>query len=82
MAKTIRVGAAWRKATRDGNEFISISITNPVGPDFQFTLWPVKEKRGDRSPDYDVTKQIESADTYTPRATGQGAPPPDDDVPF
>jgi len=85
MAKTTRVGAAWIKSTQGGAEFISVSITNPIGPDFQFTLWPVQEKRGERSPDYDVTKQADAKpgeQAYQPRTPRPPQPDPDDDGPI
>lgn len=74
-AKTTRVGVAWSKQTQDGNGLISVVITNPVGPDFKFTLWPVREKRSDTSPDYDVTKQADNAPAYQPQGQGQAAAP-------
>jgi uncharacterized protein (DUF736 family) len=61
MTKTTQVGVAWRKETPDGKVFFSVIITNPIGPDFNYTLWPVEQKRGDNSPDFSVTKQSDAA---------------------
>jgi len=61
MAKTTKVGAAWKRETPDGKPYFSLVINNPIGPDFNFTLWPVAEKRSENSPDFDVTKQSDAA---------------------
>jgi hypothetical protein len=59
-SKTTRIGAAWLKDTQQGT-IISVRITNPVGEDFQFTLWPTGDKRSEQAPDYEVTKQSDAA---------------------
>jgi uncharacterized protein (DUF736 family) len=71
--KTTTVGVGWSKQTQDGRGLISLVITNPVGPDFKFTLWPVDpaQKRSERSPDFNVTKQADDAPAYQPQGQGQ-----------
>jgi uncharacterized protein (DUF736 family) len=58
-AKTTRIGVGWIKQAQDGKKFLSVIITNPVGQDFRYTIWPVEEKRGENSPDYTVTKSAD-----------------------
>jgi uncharacterized protein (DUF736 family) len=87
MSKTKRVGAAWKRQF-DGKTFLSVVITNPTGPDYQYTIWPVKEKRSENSPDYDVTMKADERPNYSapkPHAAQDDFPAdttPDDDVPF
>lgn len=89
MAKTTQVGVAWRKETPDGKEFFSIIITNPTGPDYNYTLWPVEQKRSETSPDFSVTKQSDAAKREAaanrPPASRTAAGsdfPSDEDTPF
>jgi uncharacterized protein (DUF736 family) len=85
MGKTTKVGVAWKKQTPDGKSYLSAVITNPVGPDFRYTIWPVDEKRSEQSPDYSITK---SADVPVTRPTAtttkreSGDDFPDENVPF
>jgi uncharacterized protein (DUF736 family) len=89
MSKTTKVGVAWKKTTPDGKAYLSVVITNPVGQDFRYTIWPVEEKRSDASPDYSVTKstdQTAAAPVARPAARDAGDDFPSDgnsaDVPF
>jgi uncharacterized protein (DUF736 family) len=84
-AKTTRVGVAWKKQTPDGKPYLSVVITNPVGQDFRFTIWPVDDKRSEQSPDYTVTKS--AAQPADPNSTASFAAPStfpsnDEEVPF
>jgi len=87
MPKTTRVGVAWKRQTREGKNFLSVIITNPTGPDFHFTIWPVQEKQGESSPDYTVTKSADERPAAKPRPAESDDFPDDvpaaaDDVPF
>jgi uncharacterized protein (DUF736 family) len=77
MSKTKRIGAAWKRTTPDGKPFLSVSITNPIGPDFRYTIWPVDEKRGENSPDYTVTAPADDR----PQTTRTAAPATGDAFP-
>ena len=65
-----------------------VVITNPTGPDFQYTIWPVTDKRSDKSPDYDVTMKADERPNYSapkPAAAPDDFPSdgtPNDDIPF
>ncbi len=82
MAKTTKVGVAWKKTTPDGKTYLSVVITNPVGMDFRYTIWPVEEKRSDASPDYSVTKSTDQPAQARPASRDSGEDFPSDDVPF
>jgi uncharacterized protein (DUF736 family) len=85
MSKTKRVGAAWKRQY-DGKTFLSVVITNPTGRDFQYTIWPAREKRSENSPDYDVTmKADEHPAPANPKPVADDFPEDpgtDSDVPF
>lgn len=70
-AKTIRVGVAWIKKTQAGTEIISMIITNPVGQDFRYTLWPSVQKATEASPDYNVTKQADPPPAWAGRSASR-----------
>jgi len=87
-AKTKNVGAAWIRQTQDGREYLSVVITNPIGPDFKYSLWPAKEKRSDNSPDYNVSAPADERPTTPagqngafPRPKGAAVPDPAPDFP-
>jgi uncharacterized protein (DUF736 family) len=87
MSKTTKVGVAWKKTTPDGKPYLSAVITNPVGPDFRYTIWPVDEKRSDASPDYSVTKSADQPTTPAARPAATREPgddsfPTDENTPF
>jgi hypothetical protein len=68
-----KVGAGWRKTIRDGLEIINLSL-DQLGPGdgTRFTVWPTKEKRHEKSPDYYVT-----VDDYKPGDKPATRPAPD-----
>jgi uncharacterized protein (DUF736 family) len=88
MSKTKRVGAAWKRQTQDGRTFLSVSITNPVGPDFHYTIWPAENRQSENSPDYVVTAPADDrpAAARPANAASAEAFPADtlsnDDIPF
>jgi len=87
-AKTKRVGVAWKRTTQDGKPFLSVSITNPVGPDFRFTIWPAESRQSENSPDYIVTAPADdrpAAARPAAAASGEAFPtdtPANDEIPF
>ena len=78
-AKTTKVGVAWKKQTPDGKTYLSMVITNPVGPDFRYTIWPVETKQSDASPDYSVTKSADVRPAANAATSSDGSDP---NVPF
>lgn len=75
-----QVGAAWKKTSSNGKTFLSVNITNPIGLDFQFSIWPNGFKEKDGQPDYIVYKSGDERPAAKPADTeGQGG---DDEVPF
>ena len=84
-AKTKRVGVGWKKTDANGREFHSIIITNPVGKDFNYALWPAEgEKRTEFSPDWIVTAQADNAPAPAakPKPAAADEFPDDDKPPF
>jgi uncharacterized protein (DUF736 family) len=90
-AKTTRVGVAWHKQTPDMRTYISVIITNPIGPDFRYTIWPVEQKQSENSPDYTVTKSADQPANVAPNTARPAAarpavpdsfPADDDNIPF
>lgn len=86
MAKSmVQVGAAWKKTTQNGKEFVSINITNPTGPDIHLSMWVNGFKEKDGQPDFILYK---SADERPAAATNRTSsfpsdtPTDDDEVPF
>jgi uncharacterized protein (DUF736 family) len=87
-AKTKRVGVAWKRTTQDGKPFLSVSITNPLGADYRFTIWPAENRQSENSPDYVVTAPADERPATartTTAASGEAFPtdtPSNDDIPF
>lgn len=72
-AKTKRVGAAWKRTTPDGKPFLSVSITNPTGLDYRYTIWPADNRQSENSPDYIITAPADERPTARPSATAAAA---------
>lgn len=73
----MKIGSAWKK-NKDGKSFISGVIEWP-GIKLQFAIFPVREKKGDNSPDYDVVW------SNLPPKDGSSSPARrefEDDIPF
>jgi len=85
-SKMTQVGVAWKKTTQSDKTFVSIVLTNPMGPDIHLTMWTNSYKEKDGQPDYMIYK---SADERPVAATRSGDDFPtesakavDDDIPF
>jgi uncharacterized protein (DUF736 family) len=87
-SKMVQVGAAWKKTSSNDKQFVSINITNPVGPDFHFSLWSNSYKKEEGQPDYIVYKSVEDRTEAKPQAKPESEFPGDneansnEDVPF
>lgn len=69
------IGAGWKKKDKNDNPYISISLDEALLPltidsNKRLALYPVKEKRSDKSPDFRVDlyvpkEQTEEDDEFT-----------------
>ena len=80
-SKMVQVGAAWKKTTLNEKTFISIVITNPMGPDHHFTLWVNSYKEKDGQPDYIIYKSTEERPDVKPQAKPESEFPDENDAP-
>ena len=89
-SKMVQVGVAWKKTTLNEKKFVSIVITNPMGPDHHFTLWANSYKEKEGQPDYIIYKSTEERPDAKPQAKpasefpeeGVDAAHDDEEVPF
>ena len=49
----MNIGAAWKKTSQDGKQFLSARIEWP-GLKLDFAIFPNENKRGENSPDYNI----------------------------
>ena len=63
-----KAGSAWKKTikTKKGYEMEIISVV--IG-NKRYTMWPVFQKKGDKSPDYNITEDAPRATAAPARAT-------------
>lgn len=73
----MKIGGAWKKQTKDGKTFLSVSITIPLFGNVNFAIFPNDKKEKDNHPDYNVVwgdkKQSQNSDNN---------PLNDDNIPF
>jgi uncharacterized protein (DUF736 family) len=50
----MQIGSAWKKTSKNNNEFISVSIEIPFLGKLNFVLFQNDEKKSSNSPDYSV----------------------------
>ena len=92
-SKMVQVGVAWKKTTFNEKQFVSIIVTNPMGPDYHFSLWPNSYKEKEGQPDYILYKSNEDRTEAKSEAKPQakstsdfpeesGGSQGDDDIPF
>lgn len=69
--KMTQVGVAWRKKTQDGKEFLSVVITNPMGPDLRLSIWSNSYKEKDGQPDYIIYKPADQRPAVAAQPSGE-----------
>jgi len=84
MPENTKIGALWTKKTRNGGEFYA-GMIELDGKQTRIVVWPTREKKSEKSPDYtinlDTWKPEQAAPQVTPQVA-QVATMFDDDVPF
>lgn len=93
MASSLRIGAAWYKRDKNGNEYLSLSISTPcpviLQPDQRLSLFPNPNKQTDNQPDFDLVilpeRQQFEQDDFSPeqaprQSYGQGRSQAPEDV--
>lgn len=75
MASSLRIGAAWYKRDKNGNEYLSLSISTPcpviLQPDQRLSLFPNPNKQTDNQPDFDLVILPDAARGAAPQAGQQ-----------
>lgn len=82
MASSLRIGAAWWKKDRNGDDYLSLSISSPVAlvlqPDQRLSLFSNQSKQSPNQPDFDLVilagrPQDSDTDDFSPdQAPRQG----------
>lgn len=72
----MKIGAAWKRKSNNGKEFISVVIELPILGKFNFVLFDNDNKQSDNHPDYDVVWTSERKKEQTSNKVY------DDDAPF
>lgn len=74
----MKIGAAWKKTSANGNEFISILIELPIIGKINFVLFANEKKEAENQPDYNVVW------SPNPKKNGKDDNPfnGDDSIPF
>jgi len=73
MAEFKNVGAAWKKNTTKGSDYISIKLNKTGGGAMNFSLFPNKLKKAANQPDFIVSMDAGIADSLG-ISTEQGSP--------
>jgi uncharacterized protein (DUF736 family) len=60
MPENTKIGALWTKKTRNGGEFYS-GMIELDGKQTRIAVWPTREKKSEKSPDYTI-----NLDTWKP----------------
>ncbi len=88
MASSMKIGAAWWKQDRNGNHYLSVSVSSPVAltllPDQRLSLFANPNKEQDNQPDFELVilpDRDRGSDDFSPqqqpRQAAQYAPPED-----
>ena len=75
------VGSGWKKESKDGGKYLSCVIQLPFIGEMNFTIFPTKEKKSDKSPDYNIVwsfKKPQSGGTLETKESPFG----DEEIPF
>ena len=96
MASSMKIGAAWWKQDRNGNHYLSVSVSSPVAltllPDQRLSLFANPNKEQDNQPDFELVilpDRDRGSDDFSPQQQPrqeyqqprQAAPPPEDFAP-
>lgn len=80
MPENTKIGALWTKKTRSGGEFYA-GMIELDGKQTRIVVWPTREKKSEKSPDYTINLDTWKPEQATPQVA-QVAATFDDDVPF
>lgn len=76
-----KIGALWKKKSKNGNTYFSGVIDAEVAKGTQIVIFQVAEKKSDKSPDYQILLS-EPREKQAAEKVEQSFGDPDDDIPF